>query len=155
MRLAGVEQVRAGLLAALNGKNLHATARKLAALSGYFTGPDVYYKQLYYTQAQNVMKNDGVSNVSVPARAATSRPATSSRRAPCSAALATVSSSTKLTGLHGVGLDGVCHQEQRQDGDAARRAAPTTSRPSVGMVVRRHGQEHGRLAETNVPVKVT
>ena len=43
------QQVRAGLLAALTGKNLHATARKLAALSGYFTGPDVYYNELYRT----------------------------------------------------------------------------------------------------------
>ena len=66
MRLAGVKQVQTGLLAALSGKNLHATARKLAELSGYFTGPDVYYKQLYYTEAQNIMKNDGVSNVAVP-----------------------------------------------------------------------------------------
>ena len=66
VRLAGVQQVRAGLLAALTGKGLHATARKLAALSGYFTGPDVYYNQLYRTQAQKIVTNDGVTNVAVP-----------------------------------------------------------------------------------------
>ncbi len=49
VRLSGVVQVRAGLLAALKGKKINATARKLAALSGYFTGPDVYYNELYRT----------------------------------------------------------------------------------------------------------
>ena len=45
-----------------------ATARKLATLSGYFTGPDVYYNELYRTQAQKIMSADGVNNVAVPRR---------------------------------------------------------------------------------------
>ena len=129
VRLAGVEQVRDGLIAALNGKNKAATAKKLAALSGYFTGPDVYYNELFYRQAQQAMAADGVSNVAVPAvelllaqqrllaRAPCRRPWRRSRRRPSSPACT------------GVGLGGVAVTQQRQDDDADGRAHPPTSSP--------------------------
>jgi len=153
VRLAGVQQVRAGLLAALTGKGLHATARKLAALSGYFTGPDVYYNQLYRTQAQKVVTDDGVTNVAVPevgyfANAAVFSPTT------LSAALSTVSSSAKLSGVHGVALGGVAI---KSNGTSVTLRAGTSTRftASVGVLVLVTVQNQGTVTETNVPVKVT
>ncbi len=154
VRLAGVEQVRSGLLAALNGKHLHTTARALAALSGYFTGPDDYYKQLYYTQAQTVLKNDGVSNVSVPALH--SFFATSNVFSPSalSAALATVASSTKLTGLHGVALTGVAIKSNGKTVTLST-SGSNNFQASVGIIVVATVQNTGGSTETNVPVKIT
>ncbi len=141
VRLAGVEQVRSGLLAALSGKNLHATARKLAALSGYFTGPDVYYATLYQTQAQNVMKSDGVSNVSVPSRRLLrqdrrvlgERPAgRAHQRLLVDQADRPARRQSRRRG----------HQEQRQDHDADRRSLQQLRRQRrPGRAG--HGQEHG------------
>ncbi len=153
VRLAGVEQVRSGLLAALSGKNLHATARKLAALSGYFTGPDVYYATLYQTQAQNVMKSDGVSNVSVPTGGYFTKTGVFSASA-LQAALTSVSSSTKLTGLHGVSLASVAIKSNGKTttltGGASNHFAA-----SVGLVVLVTVKNTGNTAESNVPVTVT
>jgi hypothetical protein len=66
VRAKGMQQLRQGILAAIDGKS-KVTANDLAALSGYFTGPDAYYTEQFYTQAQNVLKADGVAGVTVPA----------------------------------------------------------------------------------------
>jgi hypothetical protein len=66
VRAKGMQQLRQGILAAIDGKS-KVTATNLVALSGYFTGPDAYYTEEFYTQAQNVLKADGVSGVTVPA----------------------------------------------------------------------------------------
>ena len=65
VRAKGMQHLRAGILAAIDGKS-KVTANDLAALSGYFTGPDAYYTEEFYTQAQNVLKADGVAGVTVP-----------------------------------------------------------------------------------------
>ena len=153
VRLAGVEQVRTGLLAALSGKNLHATARKLAELSGYFTGPDVYYKQLYYTEAQNIMKNDGVSNVAVPTASFFAGSNVFSPSA-LSTALATVSSSTKLTGVHGVGLGSVAIKSGGKSVVLSTSGA-NNFKASVGLLVVVTVKNQGAATEANVPVKIT
>ena len=133
MRLAGVEQVRTGLLAALSGKNLHATARKLAALSGYFTGPDVYYNALYRNQAQNDHEQRRREQRGGAGRPASSPTATCSRPTALQAALASVSSSTKLSGLHGVGLAGVAI---KSNGKTTRSSSGSNNfTASVGLVV--------------------
>ena len=153
VRLAGVQQVRAGLLAALSGKHLKTTARKLAALSGYFTGPDVYYNQLYRTQAQKIMSSDGVNNVAVPPAGYFTTGNIFSPSA-LSAALASVSSSTKLTGLHGVGLTGVAI---RSNGKTVTLSSSGSNNftASVGIVVMVTVQNQGGATENNVPVKIT
>ena len=66
VRAKGMQQLRQGILAAIGGKS-KVTANDLAALSGYFTGPDAYYTEQFYAQAQNVLKADGVAGVTVPA----------------------------------------------------------------------------------------
>ena len=65
VRAKGMQQLRQGILAAIAGKS-KVTANSLAALSGYFTGPDAYYTEEFSTQAQNVLRADGVSGVTVP-----------------------------------------------------------------------------------------
>lgn len=66
VRARGMQQLRQGILAAIDGKN-KVTAASLVALSGYFTGPDAYYTDQFFSQAQSVLKADGVSGVTVPA----------------------------------------------------------------------------------------
>ena len=153
VRLAGVRQVQAGLLAALAGKNKRTTARKLATLSGYFTGPDVYYNELFYTQAQNVMKADGVSNVPVYPVGSFSHSNVFTESA-LQAALATISSSTKLTGLHGVGLGGVSISSNGKT-TTLTSGASIHFVPSVGMQVLVVVENQGGSPESNVAVKAT
>jgi hypothetical protein len=65
VRAKGMQHMKEGIIAAIGGKS-KVTAADLAALSGYFTGPDAYYAEEFYTQAQNVLKIDGVAGVTVP-----------------------------------------------------------------------------------------
>jgi len=153
VRLRGVQDMRDGLLAATNVKNKGVTARKLAALSGYFTGPDAYYNELYYTQAQKAMADDGVTNVSVPTMDYFSNHDLFSQSALANA-LSRVSSSAKLTGIHGVGLAGVAVKSN--DKTTILLVGKNNSIvASVGMVVRVTVENQGDVTETNVPVKVT
>ena len=154
VRLAGVKQVEAGLTAALTGKHLHATARKLAALSGYFTGPDVYYNELYYTQAQKVLKDDGVSNVAVPTTTGYFADSTAFSPSALSAALSAISSSTKLNGTRGIGLDGVAIKGTGKTVTLSS-SSSTNIKATVNMVVVVTVQNLGSVVETNVPVRVT
>jgi hypothetical protein len=153
IRLRGVEQVREGLLAATTGKHLKATARQLAALSGYFTGPDVYYNELYRTQAQKVMNGDGVNNVAVPTATYFSGHDLFSPSA-ITAALNRVSSSVKLTGIHGVGLAGVDLKSNNQTVTLIS-GKDNKFQATVGILVQVTIQNQGDVTETNVPVKVT
>jgi len=152
VRLAGVRQVQAGLLAALSGKHLHATARKLAALSGYFTGPDVYYNELYRSQAQKIMSDDGVSNVSVPAATYFTAGNVFSPSA-LTNALSTISHSTKLVGIHGVALAGVAIKSDNKTVTLTSGSNSFKASPSIVVVV--SVQNQGKATEDNVPVKVT
>ena len=63
----------------------------------------MYYNELYYTQAQTIMKDDGVSNVPVPTATSFFADSTAFSPTALSAALSSVSSSTKLNGTRGVG----------------------------------------------------
>ena len=66
VRAKGMQHMKDAILLAIAGKS-KVTAANLVALSGYFTGPDAYYTEEFYTQAQNVLKADGVSGITVPA----------------------------------------------------------------------------------------
>jgi len=153
VRLSGVEQVRTGLLAALSGKHLHATARNLAELSGYFTGPAVYYNELYRSQAQKIMSGDGVSNVSVPAATFFTAGNVFSSTALANA-LATISRSTKLVGVHGVALAGVAIKSNNKTVTLST-SGSNTFKASVNTVIEVSVQNQGKATETNVPVKIT
>jgi hypothetical protein len=66
VRAGGMQHLRDGIMAAIGGKS-KVTAGNLAALYGYFSGPDAYYTEEFYTQAQKVLQADGVTGVTVPA----------------------------------------------------------------------------------------
>ena len=81
VRLAGVKQVQTGLSPPCR----QAPPRhgpEAGRPVGRLHRPRRLLQELYYTQAQKIMSNDGVNNVAVPHGAATSPTATSSRRAP-------------------------------------------------------------------------
>lgn len=153
VRQRGVQQMRDGLLAATNVKNKQVTARKLAALSGYFTGPDAYYNELYYTQAQQTMADDGVTNVAVPPMNYFSTHDLFSQSGLANA-LNRVSSSAKLTGIHGVGLAGVSIKSNGKT-TVLSVGKDNAIVASVGMLVQVTVENQGDVTETDVPVKVT
>jgi hypothetical protein len=65
VRAKGMQHMRDGILLAIAGKN-KVTAASLVALSGYFSGPDAYYTEQFYTQTKNVLGADQVSGITVP-----------------------------------------------------------------------------------------
>jgi hypothetical protein len=70
VRLTGMQLMRAALQAVMAGQaklaGVTISEGSLAAYAGYFTGPDAYYTDLFYAQAQKAMKDDGVTGVTVP-----------------------------------------------------------------------------------------
>jgi len=154
VRQRGVQQVRDGLLAAIGKKNTKATAAKLAALSGYFTGPDVYYTELYQSQAKQVMADDGVTKVAVPASDYFLKNDLFDAGA-IEAALKRAAASTSKTGRHGVGLVNVVAESA--DNDPVRLSpgqdTKVPSAPDLEFAVTLENQ--GSVTENDVPVKLT
>jgi hypothetical protein len=107
VRAAGYKLLRSAMLSALANKKVKAA--DIAALDGYFSGPDAYYQNLVYAPSRDAMAADGVTGVAVP---------TSTYYLTWKAldplrvqqALDTVGKSSKLTGRHGVALLGVTAQ---------------------------------------------
>ena len=64
VRAKGFSLLRTALLGALANKKV--TAYTIAALDGYFSGPDAYYQQLVYTPSREIMAKDDVTGVAVP-----------------------------------------------------------------------------------------
>jgi hypothetical protein len=150
VRLRGVEQARDGLLAA-TGKNTKATAAKLAALQGYFSGPDVYYTEQYKTQAQQVMADDGVTNVAVPTSDLFMRKDLFDAAA-IEAALQRVKSAGAEKGVHGVGIASVT----AKPADVKLVEGKDTKVPSsTDLVFAVTVENQGSVTESKVVVKVT
>ena len=151
VRLRGVEQARDGLLAGISGKKTAAIASSLADLSGYFTGPDVYYQELYRTQAQKVVADDGVSGkVQVPpSDYFITHPFPSA--ATIAAALGHISNTGTPTGVHGVGLIGVTVNPGNVKLSATGNTQFTASATlKLAVTV----QNQGGATESNVPIKI-
>jgi hypothetical protein len=151
VRQRGVEQVKAGLLAAIGKKKTKAMATKLAALSGYFTGPDVYYGELYQTQAQKIMADDGVTNVRVPSSDYFLKNPIFNAAA-IEAALNRAAASTSQTGTHGVGLVSVV---AKPDGVKLKAGQDTQVQSTPDLAFTVTIQNQGTVTESNVPVKLT
>lgn len=151
VRLRGVEQVKSGLLAALTKKDARAMAAKLAALSGYFSGPDVYYGELYQTQAQKVMADDDVTNVAVPVSDFFIKHDLFDAAA-IEAALKTAAAATKLTGIHGVSLVSVV---AKPGGVRLKPGKDTQIQSTPDLLFAVTIQNQGTVTETNVVVKLT
>jgi hypothetical protein len=112
VRAAGYRLLRTAMMGALQNKKV--TANTIAALDGYFSGPDAYYQDRVYEPSREAMADDGVTGVAVP---------TSTYYLKWKAldpvvvqeALDTVGKSSKLTGTHGVALLGVTAQSSGGD----------------------------------------
>jgi hypothetical protein len=101
VRARGFSLLRTAMLGALANKKI--TAYTIAALDGYFSGPDAYYQQLVYTPSREIMAEDGVTGVPVPTSTyyLTWKALDPDR---VKLTLASLGQSTKLTGTHGVAL---------------------------------------------------
>jgi hypothetical protein len=107
VRADGYQQLETAMLGLLANKEVNAS--EIAALAGYFSGPDAYYMSRVYLPARNVLAKQGVSNVAVPTATwyLKSRVFDLPR---LQEMLASMGSSTKLSGVHGVGLASVTAQ---------------------------------------------
>lgn len=151
VRTQGVKLVRDGLLAALSSKNPEAVAPKLAMLAGYFSGPDVYYRELYQTQAQKTMVGDGVTNVAVPVSEWYLKHDILDR-AQLETALKRAQSSTGAAGTHGVNLVSVVVKPANVELNAGVDNKVNSSAEIAFAVT---VQNQGSATENDVPVEVT
>jgi hypothetical protein len=151
VRAAGYKLLRTAMLSALANKKVKAA--DIAALDGYFSGPDAYYQELVYAPARDTMAKDGVTGVAVPSSTyyLTWKALDPVR---VQEALDTVGKSSKLTGIHGVGLLGVT--AQTTGGDIKLVKGKTNDVPAsadLGFVC--EVQNQGSVAEHNVTVVAT
>jgi hypothetical protein len=148
VRARGYELLRTAILGALANKKVRAA--DIAALDGYFSGPDSYYQEMVYAPARAVMSEDGVSGVAVPTSDYYLRwKALDPVRV--QVALDTVGKSSKLTGIHGVGLLGVT--AQTTGGDIKLVKGKTNDVPtSADLAFVCEVQNQGTVAEHEVAV---
>lgn len=112
VRARGFELLRTAMLGALSNKKVKAS--DIAALDGYFSGPDAYYQELVYTPSRDAMADDGVTGVAVPTSTYyLTWKALDPQRV--EDALLSVGKSSKLTGRHGVALMSVTAQTSSGD----------------------------------------
>jgi len=146
VRADGYKLFETTLLGNLGKKTV--SPAKLAALAGYFSGPDAYYTSRVYTPARNTLSEQGVTDVPVPTStyyltAKTFDPARLAQM------MDSVGSSTKLAGVHGVGLVSVI----AQPGDITLKATGTTNVPATAdLSFDVKVQNQGDVTEQNVVV---
>ncbi len=147
VRADGFKLFETTMLGILGKKKVNPA--KLAALAGYFSGPDAYYTSRVYIPARNTLSEQGVTDVLVPTSTFFLTTKTFDR-ATLEQMLNSVGSSTKLAGIHGVALLSVI----AQPGDITLTKAATTDIPatadlSFDVAV----QNQGDVTEENVAVK--
>jgi hypothetical protein len=151
VRASGFRLLRTAMLGALANKKV--TAKTIAALDGYFSGPDAFYMDLVYAPSREIMAKDGVTGVVVPA---SDYYLTWKALDPLriQEALDSVGKSAKLTGIHGVGL--VAVTAQTSGGDIGLVKGKTTDVPmSTDLAFVCEVRNQGTVAEHDVPVVAT
>jgi len=151
IRHKGYQLWRDAIEAELKGKDASVTAKNLAALGAYFTGPEAYYQSLFYRQAQRVMADEGVTNVAVPAATYYTN-ANLFQTTKMKNLLETMGQTSSLKGVHGVALAGV----QVQPGDQQLETGKTnriTASTELEFIVSVENQ--GTVTEPDVPVEIT
>ena len=149
VRADGFKLFSTAMLGSLANKKV--SAGQLAALEGYFSGPDAYYMSRFYLPARNVLTDQGVSDVVVPTATWYLKSKTFDLVG-LQEMLASVGSSTKLSGIHGVALAKVV----AQPGDIAlisNGVTTVTASADLGFDVT--VQNQGDVTENDVPVTVT
>jgi hypothetical protein len=146
VRADGYKLFETTLLGMLGKKR--ADPAKLAALAGYFSGPDAYYTSRVYIPARNILSEQGVADVLVPT-STHYLTAKTFDAAGLEQLLTSVGSSTKLAGVHGVALVSVV----AQPGDIALTEAGTVNIPaSAALAFDIKVQNQGDVTEENVAV---
>ena len=149
VRAQGFKLFQTTLLGALASKKVGAG--KLAALGGYFDGPDAYYMSQVYAQARNTLGAQGVSGVEVP-------PSTYYLAAKTfdplrlASMLSRIGGSAKLSGIHGVSLAGVVVQPANV---TLTKGHTTSVRATADLAFDVKVQNQGNVTEKNVPVTVS
>ena len=138
-------------IAAALGKKKIAKPGPIAALEGYFTGPDAYYQSLFYTQTRKIMKDDDVSDVEVPT-STWYLTADLLDKARVQEMLDRLQTSSKTAGIHGVALSGVTvlpsATELVRDKSVT---VPADADLAFSVTV----ENQGNVEERDVPVEVT
>lgn len=129
-------------------------AAKIAALDGYFAGPDVYYQTLFYNQVQIAMKGDGVSGVAVP-KSTYYQTTQIFDLASVESMLSRLSGSPRLSGVHGVALVGVVVKPQGATQVSLVKGKDNLVTAAAQIVFTVKVNNSGTVPETNVSVKVT
>lgn len=151
VRARGYSLLRTAMLGALANKKV--TAYTIAALDGYFSGPDAYYQELVYAPSREIMAKDGVTGVPVPKSTyyLTWKALDPLR---VQQALASVGQSTKLTGIHGVGMISVT--AKTSGGDVKLVKDKTNNVPaSADLAFVCEVQNQGTVTEHDVTVTAT
>jgi len=151
VRTRGYAQWRDAISAELKGGDSGVSAKSLAGLGGFFTGPEAYYQALFYKQSQRVMADEGVTNVTVP-KANYYTSAMLFTPVKMEKMLKSIGKSASLKGIHGVALAGVVVQP----GDQALATGETNqvkASAELSFVVSVENQ--GTVTEKDVPVTVT
>ncbi len=146
VRADGYKQLETTMLGLLANKQV--SVGDIAALAGYFSGPDAYYMSRVYVAARNVLGKQGVTDVAVP----TATWYLKSRvfdLARLQEMLATVGGSTKLAGTHGVGLVAVTAQP---GGVALSEGGTSNVTATAALAFDVQVQNQGDVTENNVTV---
>ena len=133
--------------------NKKVGARKIAALDGYFSGPDAYYMDLVYLSARTTMSDDGVTDVTVPT---STYYLTWKAMDPVrlTSMLSSLGSSAKISGIHGVSLVSVT--AKTDSGDIVLVKGKTNNVPaSAGLAFVVTVENGGSATESDVPVTAT
>jgi hypothetical protein len=151
VRAQGFSLLQTAIVNALGKKTIDAD--EIAALGGYFSGPDAYYMNLVYLQARKAMSDDGVTDVSVPT-ATYYLTAKIFDRSRLESAVSRMSGSAKITGIHGVALRGV---EASSDSSVVKLVEGSTVNvpASADLTFDVNVENQGDVAENDVPVEVT
>jgi hypothetical protein len=151
VRANGFGLLRTAMVGALANKKVEAN--DISMLDGYFSGPDAYYQQLVYAPARETMEKDGVSGVAVPT-STYYLSWTALDSATVTAMLDNVRKSTKLTGIHGVGLVDVTAQSSSGDIPLVKgKSNDVPASADLAFVVK--VENGGSVTEHDVPVTVT
>lgn len=151
VRDEGYRLLRAAMLGALSNQSVGP--QEVAALGGYFSGPDAYYMNLVYQPARDVMSAEGVSDVAVPiADYYLGWKALDPAR--LESMLGSVGSSSKMSGIHGVALTGVTAKSGTDEVNlVAGGATQVPASADLALIVKVMNQ--GSVKESSVKVVAT
>lgn len=150
VRTRGFELWRDAMIAVLD-KAEGVDDATLAALEGYFAGPDASYAMFFYTPARTIMRDEGVTDVAVPQSVWFLKTA-AFERVRLQGMIEQLRTSARMTGVRGVALAKVTVEP----GGTALEAGKTVDVPASAQFAFRVSVENqGNVIERDVPVTLT